>query len=266
MWPTSTVIVSKKASGSTVYPSFSRPLARMTVFWCTCWAIAFRPFGPWKDGIHRGHDSEQHLRGADVRRRLFAADMLFAGLQRQTIGAVAASIDGDADEAAGHGALDRILDRHIGRMRAAITHGHAEALGRADRDVCTHFTGRFEEQQCENVGGDGSQRSGLVQPGDQAGEIPHMAVRAGYWKIAPKHFGRVEIGEGVADGDRPAERFGAGLDDGDGLRVAVLVDEEAGRLGLGAALAERHGFGGSRCFIEERGIGHVETGEIRTMV
>ncbi len=38
------------------------------------------------DGVHRGHDGEQHLRGADVARRLLAPDVLLAGLQGQPVG------------------------------------------------------------------------------------------------------------------------------------------------------------------------------------
>ena len=38
------------------------------------------------DRIHRGDHRQQHLRGADVGGRLFAADMLLAGLQREAIG------------------------------------------------------------------------------------------------------------------------------------------------------------------------------------
>jgi Pyruvate/2-oxoacid:ferredoxin oxidoreductase gamma subunit len=33
------------------------------------------------DGIHAGHDGEEHLRGADIRGRLLAPDVLFAGLE-----------------------------------------------------------------------------------------------------------------------------------------------------------------------------------------
>ena len=44
-----------------------------------------------EDRIHRRHDGQQHLRGADVGRRLFAADVLLARLQRQAVGAVAAA-------------------------------------------------------------------------------------------------------------------------------------------------------------------------------
>ena len=36
-------------------------------------------------GIHRGHDGQQDLGGADVAGGLVAADVLFAGLQRQPV-------------------------------------------------------------------------------------------------------------------------------------------------------------------------------------
>ena len=42
----------------------------------------FDAFRPMKHRIHRGHDRQQGLRGADVGRSFLAADMLFAGLQR----------------------------------------------------------------------------------------------------------------------------------------------------------------------------------------
>ena len=48
--------------------------------------MALQPFGAVIDRVHRGDDRQQHLRGADVGGRLFAADMLLAGLQRQPIG------------------------------------------------------------------------------------------------------------------------------------------------------------------------------------
>ena len=87
------------------------------------------------DGVHRGHHRQQHLRGADVRGRLLAPDVLLAGLQRQPVGRLAARVDRDADEAPGHGALERVAHGHVGGVRAAVAHRHAEALGRADRDV-----------------------------------------------------------------------------------------------------------------------------------
>src|SRR5699024_6903661 len=57
--------------------------------------------GPVIDRVHRGHHREQHLRGADVRGRLLAADMLFPGLQGEAVGHVPACVFAHADETAG---------------------------------------------------------------------------------------------------------------------------------------------------------------------
>ena len=57
------------------------------------------------DGIHRGHDREEHLRRADVAGGLVAADVLLARLQREAIGRAALRIVRNADEPARHLAL-----------------------------------------------------------------------------------------------------------------------------------------------------------------
>ncbi len=75
-----------------------------------------------------------------------------------------------------------------------------------------------------------------VQAADQAGEIAHMAVRARILEDGAEDVDRIEIGEGIADDDAPAERLGAGLDQRDRLRMAVRVDEEGLGLRLGHAL------------------------------
>lgn len=124
------------------------------------------------------------------------------------------------------------------------------------------FTGGFEQRQGQKVGSDGGDGAGLVQTGDQAGEVADMAVRAGILEDRAEHVHRIEIGEGVADDDFPAERRGAGFDKGNGLRVAVGIHEEGGRLGLRDALAHGHGFGGGGRLIEKRRVGNVETGQV----
>ncbi|MNI13269.1 hypothetical protein D3C73_664850 [compost metagenome] len=190
-----------------------------------------------EDAVHRGHDGEQNLRGADVRRRLFAADMLFAGLQRQAIGAVAAGIDRNADKTAGHGALVGILDGHVSGVRAAVADRNAEALRGTDGDVSAHLTRGLQQRQRQKVGSYGGKSAGLVQAGDQPGEVTHFAIGARILEDRAENVDRIEIGHRIADNDGPAERGGAGFDQGDGLRVAGLVDEEGGCLGLRLALA-----------------------------
>lgn len=136
-------------------------------------------------------------------------------------------------------------------MRTAIANRNAEALRRADGDIGTHFARRFQERQRQDIGGDNSDGAGLVQAGDQAGEITHMAVRTGILEDRAENIDRIEVGEGIADDDAPAERLGAGADEGDGLRMAVGIDEEGFCLRLGDALGHRHAFGGSGRFVEQ---------------
>src|SRR5690606_18292552 len=65
------------------------------------------------DGIRCGHIGEQCLRGANVRRRFVAADMLFAGLERQTVGGAAVRIGRLADNAARDDARQRTRHNQI---------------------------------------------------------------------------------------------------------------------------------------------------------
>jgi hypothetical protein len=50
----------------------------------------FQTFRPVINGIHRSHVRQQRLRGAEVAGGLFAADVLLAGLERQTQSRLAA--------------------------------------------------------------------------------------------------------------------------------------------------------------------------------
>ena len=60
--------------------------------------------------------------------------------------------------------------------------------------------------------------------------------------------------------------MGAGLDDGDGLGVAVLGDEEGFFVGFVTGVidgvAHGHGFGGGGGFVEERGVDQRQAGEV----
>jgi len=53
------------------------------------------------DRVHAGHYRRQHLRGADVRCRFFAADVLFTRLQRQSVGGFAVHVHAHAHQTTG---------------------------------------------------------------------------------------------------------------------------------------------------------------------
>ena len=81
------------------------------------------------EGVERGKIGEQHLRGADVGIGLFAADVLFAGLQRHAQGGVAVRVARAANDAPGQGADVFLAGGEKGGVRAAKTHRDAETLG-----------------------------------------------------------------------------------------------------------------------------------------
>ena len=212
--------------------------------------------------VHGGDDRQQNLRGADVGGRFLVADVLLARLQREAVGTVALGIDGDADKPAGQRALVRVAGGHIGGMRAAKAHRHAVALHRAHRDIGAHFARRLQQSESVRIGrhdGDGARR---VKRRDRRGKVMHGAAGARILKQRAEHVCRFEIGKGIADDDRPAERRGAGLHHGDRLGQAVNVDEE--RVLLRPRNAMRHGHRlrpGGR-LVEQRGVGDIEPGEV----
>ena len=69
----------------------------------------------------------------------------------------------------------------------------------------------------------------------------------------------------VAHNHVDVERCGAGTDHIDGLRMAALRNENGIRALLrvrALAVEQRHGFGGSSRFVEQRGIGNGQAGQV----
>ena len=107
--------------------------------------------GPVVDAVHARHHCKQHLRCADVRGRLVAADMLLARLDCHAQRAVSVRIARDADDPAGKLADIRLACRDERCVRAAETHRNTEALCAADCDVRAPRRGRREGDERERV-------------------------------------------------------------------------------------------------------------------
>ena len=130
--------------------------------------------------IHRVHardDREQHLRRADVRGRLLAANVLFARLQREPVRGVAVRVDGDADQPARQRTLEFVARREVCRMRTAVAHRHAESLRRTDHRVGAPFARRREQRQREDIGGHDDLRVLRVERRGELAVIAHVARR-----------------------------------------------------------------------------------------
>ena len=216
---------------------------------------------PMENGIETGHHRQQRLRRADVRGGLFAADMLFASLQRQAVRLVSPRVDADPHDPAWHRAFQVVAAGHEGGMRAAITQGHAEPLRRSDGNIGPHGTRFLQQTQRQKVGRHHRNPLCRMQPGDGAGEVGDMAIGAGILE------NRAEIITcahrlGVTHGDGDAKGGGAGLDHADGLGVAVAVDEEPARLRFRRPLGHRHRFRRRRRLVQQAGIGHIKAGQV----
>ncbi len=218
------------------------------------------------DGVHAGHDGEQHLRGTDVAGGLLTADVLLTGLQREAVRLVAVRVHGDADEAAGQGAGVLVLDGHVTGVRSAEAHRDAEALGGADGDVRAERTRGGEQGQREQVRGDGDDGAELVRLVDDRLDVPDGTGGARVLDqdtvdAALGDLGR-DAGGQVGDDDLDADRLGAGLDDGDGLRQRVDVHQEDVALGLAHAAGQGHGLGGRSALVEQRGARGRQPGQL----
>ena len=227
---------------------------------------ALEAFGTVVDRVHAGHHRRQYLRGADVRCRFFAANVLLTRLQRQSVGGFAVHVHAHADQATGQGALVLVAAGHVGGVRTARAHGHAKALGGADHDVGAHLAGGFEQHQRHQVGGQ-NERCLLVV--NQIGaELPvcQPAAATGVLvqgrKVVVLFDGGLPLVTRAHDLDRDAQRRSTGLDHLNGLRVAVAAHDEHVALGLDRALGQGHGFGGSRGFVEHGRVGNRHAGQV----
>ncbi len=235
--------------------------------------------------VHPGHDREQHLGGADVGRRLLAADVLLAGLQGQAQRRAAGGVLAHPDQAPGQQALQAVAHGHVAGVGAAVAHGHAEALHGADHDVGALLAGRGEQGERERVGGDGHPAAGLDDGRRHRAQVADLArgprvLQQGTEDGAPGQRGadelpaggvlvavRVPLDQGaraeVEVDELDAERLGPGLQDGPGLRQHVGVDEEHRVVaGLGRPAEQGHGLRGRGGLVEQARVGDVETGEV----
>ncbi len=138
-------------------------------------------------------------------------------------------------------------------MRAAIAHGYAETLRRANHDIGAHFTRRLEQRKAHDVCcGDGN-RVVLMQDADEITQVSQLAVHGGVLENAAKQRRRVDAAAdvfGVANNQLEFETLGASLNNVDCLRVTLAVDEERVSFTVFAhALGKRHRLGCGGCFV-----------------
>ena len=219
---------------------------------------------PVVDGVHGGHDGQQHLRGADVARGLVAADVLLARLQGEAHGGVALGIDRDAHQPARHEALVLVAGGHERGVGAAVAHGHAEALAVAHGHVHAELAGGRQQGEGQQVRRRHDQGAGGVGPLDEGAEVLDVALGVRVLEERAEGVVTEVVGVGIAHGHVVAQRFRPRAHEVDRLRVDPVGDEEgvprvAALLG---AFSERHGLGGGGGLVQHGGVGDVQAREI----
>jgi len=58
-------------------------------------------------------------------RRMCCSRVLLPGLERHAQSPIPLGVDADADDAAGHPALEGVPSRHVGGVGPPVSHGHA---------------------------------------------------------------------------------------------------------------------------------------------
>ena len=101
--------------------------------------------------VHRAHERDEGLVGAEVRGRAVTADVLLTGGQGQAVRGLLVFVDRAADDAAGHlthvglGAGEDAVDWTAGG------HRRTEGLPFADHDVCTVMARRLVKAEGDRV-------------------------------------------------------------------------------------------------------------------
>ncbi len=140
--------------------------------------------------------------------------------------------------------------------------GHAKTLGRAEGDVGTQLRrGDLRSTSASKSEATATHSALSLQCGDRCRDIADFAAFVGVLQQGAEDFVAGCIG-GWADDQFKAEIGGTGAHHVEGLREDAFIHEEGLALHLGDAAGHGHGFGGSGGFVEQGGVGELQTGEV----
>ena len=206
--------------------------------------------------------------GADVRGRLFAADVLLAGRKRQHEALPPVGVHGPAAQPARRLAHIFVAGGEQAEIGPAEIQAVADRLALADHDVGAHGAGRFDQAERENFGHDRDQQHALgaagVRQGSKIAQIAEeirvlhhdagqAAIQGADQVFRPARIGRRERDLLVGHAQQGARGFG------------VMRMQAARQQGLAAprhAMRHQDRFGGRGRAVVHRGVGDLHAGQI----
>ena len=205
-------------------------------------------------GVQAGNIGQQHLGGTDIGVRFLAANMLLARLHRHAQRGITRRIFRYADNTARHGAFEFIFCGKKRRVRAAVAHRYAEALGGAKHNVRALLAGGSQQNQGHKIGRDADNHFARFQVSYQFAVIVNLAGGAYLLQQHAKDVLMVERFFRIIDNHIETKGFRAGAHHVQRLRVNVGGDEEAvGVFQFAYAFGHCHRFRSGGGFVEQRG-------------
>ena len=111
-----------------------------------------QPLGTVIHSVSTGNNRQQSLGGTDVTGSFLATNVLFAGLQRQTVRRLTGGILRHTDQTARHSAFHALMHGHVGGMRTTKEEGQTETLGIAHGNIGTKFPRRLQQGERQKIG------------------------------------------------------------------------------------------------------------------
>ncbi len=133
----------------------------------------------------------------------------------------------------------------------------------ADGHVCAELARRGQQGQGQQIGRHRYQRVGSVEALDQFAVIEHVTIAGRVLQQRTEVIADIAQFGLIGNHDRDPQRFGTGAQYIEGLRVAVAGGEELlTAFVLAQALAERHRFRRCGGFVQQRGVGNRQAGQV----
>ena len=215
--------------------------------------------------IHSRHIGQQRLCGTDVGCRLFALDMLFAGLKRHTQRPGTTGIHRYTNNSSRNAAFEFIACTEESRMRTSKTHWHTKTLCRANCNIGTQFTRRCKQGKRQQVCGHNHQTIDSMHRLYELTVILNRTIAV--WILYQRaKIGFIRRGCMVIINDHfNAQGFSAGYHHINGLRKAMAVYKETGaadHIGtIDMVEHHRHCFCSGSGFIQQGGIYEWQGGQ-----
>jgi hypothetical protein len=210
--------------------------------------------------VEAGDVCQQNLSSADVGGRLFATDVLLAGLQGEAHGRPTLGVGADSHQPTGKGAGNRLIGGDERGVRSSEAHRHAKALCRADRNVGMQLCRRNCENARHEVSRNDCQAVDLVHRRDRLRPIGDRTTgcRQAEQGAEAAMGNLVDIADDQLDSDGLSTR----CQDCDRLRMRVVMHHKPGAVGLRQPPCHGHRFRRGSGLVEQRGVGQIEAGEL----